>query len=196
MLFSPQMPKYITHCNMLRTKYINRQNHANANKILRFALFALTLQLISKTGCLNCLHTQYRGWDHTQEPDPGNAGVGRGTKSGKLVQASENQVYLSFYNERSQGSTAQGAVKTTGKRWDFLFGKWILQVFWCTARKIWCSSCRSFLLPLRTDYHNRKGCEYFWDLYSLKNLVADLYFEVFTFLVIELSRQSVSIFSI
>ena len=34
------------------------------------------------------------------------------TEIGKLVQASENQVYLSFYNERSQGSTAQGAVKT------------------------------------------------------------------------------------
>ena len=28
------------------------------------------------------------------------------TENGKLAQASENQVYLSFYNERSQGSTA------------------------------------------------------------------------------------------
>ena len=33
------------------------------------------------------------------------------TENGKLAQASENQVFLSFYNERSQGSITRSGIK-------------------------------------------------------------------------------------
>ena len=38
-------------------------------------------------------------------------------KSGKLVQTSESQVYLSFYSERSQGSSPRSGVKVESGKW-------------------------------------------------------------------------------